>query len=267
MFPTSRRWADIADDSSDEFSDSEFLRTALPTVLDDSYQSKPDSALEDSKNGLNAAMDALPTILTSQPGTKVQDSSSPTDFLFLLKAQNPGSQGSEEEISKTNTRRHKKRDTNAHAVQNKKRRTMPNKRGRPEKKPCSVLDDASSRLNQSALKDDGLDTASMSTLAPYEMPEVTEELWQHRQESRMKDIELVMAKFCGGVPEEQLHSASLAGPDPCDRTISKRKWGNAVSLWHLELKLRSQAGDHGMKSDIREGEEKTPSNEKKQPKA
>lgn len=75
---TSPRWADIAV-SDDDLSDVELYGTQLPTVLEDSYRSKPDSALEDSKTGVNAAMKAL----TPHSHPKVHEDS-PKDFGFLL---------------------------------------------------------------------------------------------------------------------------------------------------------------------------------------
>merc|ERR1719359_1762289 len=126
--------------------------------------------------------------LTPQLDTKV---SSPTDFSFLLTAQKPSATvamgaasgdgaGFQEEISKTKTKRRKKRNSSAQSAQCKRMKRI---RGRPHKKFYRVLNDASSRFNQADLKDDGLSIASVSTLAPYEMPEATEEVWQHRQEA------------------------------------------------------------------------------------
>lgn len=273
MFPRPRRWADIAvDDSSDEFSDSELRtngRMVLPMAFDDSYHSQPDSCLEDSKSGLNAAMCAL----TPQPHKKEHENENdnPTDFAFLLKPPKLSVQGSskeiskakgdEEEVSKKNIARQvpqskkKRNQSGTHVFQGTRKRV---RGGRAQPKSCSGSDGASNRLEE-----DGLDLASESTLAPFEMPEATEEVWQHRQESRVKDIQQAMAaeayqKFCNSMPEDQ---HSLAPPDPYDRTISKRKWKHAVNIWRHQLSLAAQTQD-----DRREGEEKTPITERSESK-
>jgi hypothetical protein len=261
LLPKSRRWADILDDSSeDEFADSAQVRVGLsmlPTALEDSYQSKPDSALEDSRTGLNAAMSAL----TSESGTKVCNRSDPKDFSFLLKAYKLGSEGGEDEMSKTNatkwTPQFKKKRNNDMSGARILQRKMPRTRGRGQPKSFNTAENASTRLDKAALEDEGVDTASVSTLAPHEMPESTDEVWQHRQATRVKDVEVVMAsnayqRFCDVVHEDQRHCCSLVGPDPYDRTISKRKWKTAVNLWFYQLLMAAQSMDFGDKGEVKE---------------
>lgn len=246
VLPTGCRWADISlEDSEDEFSDSQQLNSMLPTAFEDSYQGKVDSGLEDSNTGLNAAMAALTSL-----------SDSPIDFAFLLKAEKP-----KQDIKEARTK--------CQAPPSKKKRNMPGARNnrrvrsRAQKKSFDGSDGSYLSLFEAVLKDDGSDIASVSTLAPFEMPEATDEVWQHRQEARQKDIELIMAtdvykRFCSAVPKTE--QFSFACPDPYDRTISKRKWKNAINSWHHQVFLAAHSADQAEESD------RTPNSEHREPK-
>ena len=235
--PTGCHWADMPlEDSEDEFSDSEL------------HQGKADSSAEGSDNGLTTAMSAL-----------APHSDSSIDFAFLLQAaQLKGGIPKSSTTNQVPQSKKKKNQKKASGALHKKR-----VRSRAQAKSLDHSNCAYLFLSEKLLKDDASDIASVSTLATYEMPNATDEVWQRRQEVRLKDIELIKAtgvykRFCDTLPETE--QPSLACPDPYDRTISKRKWKNAVNTWHYQVFWAAISADRAEKSG------RTPNSEQGEPK-
>lgn len=264
---TSPRWADFAVGSDDDESDVEIFGTQLPTVLEDSYRSKPDSALEDSKTGVNAAMRALtPTCSgnckpeSTQP--KVQDDGSPKDFGFLLqgKRQCADLESSQLDLDESEAgldhrhleilmsaspaqlpRSKQKRRKSGTADKSLRKRGRVSPAGHPGTPKSRCISDSMSEKSEQDDSGDGASVGgcSVSTLDRNEMPEATEEEWLRREDSRVKAIEMGKAtiyyqRFCMEVPEEK-RDCVLQTPDPYDRTISKRKWKEMVQDWRKQL--------------------------------
>lgn len=76
-----------------------------------------------------------------------------------------------------------------------------------------------------------------------EMPEATEEEWQHRIVMRTKAIEIgkntpEYQRYAERVPKEERTESCPSTPDMTDRTVSKRRWKYDVQQWRTKLKQR-----------------------------
>lgn len=74
-----------------------------------------------------------------------------------------------------------------------------------------------------------------------EMPEATEEEWQHRIDQRIKCIELgrqtpEYKKYLAAIPKEARGEGAPMTPDPNDRNLSKRQWKVVNNEWRKSLK-------------------------------
>jgi len=73
-----------------------------------------------------------------------------------------------------------------------------------------------------------------------EMPEASEEEWQHRTQMRLKSISLsketdVYRWFSNLKSREERDEHEPMTPDPTDRTVSKRHWKYLVQCWRTAL--------------------------------
>lgn len=107
-------------------------------------------------------------------------------------------------------------------------------RGRPGK----------NRSNSSAQDSSSENTSVAGSLGPGEMPEVSEEEWQHRFEQRMKHIEQGKALpsyklYLESVPRESRGPADPMTPNHEDRQVSKRAWKEQVIAWRIALRDRA----------------------------
>eukprot|EP00747_Dinoflagellata_sp_TGD_P207726 gnl/TRDRNA2_/TRDRNA2_81262_c0_seq2.p1 gnl/TRDRNA2_/TRDRNA2_81262_c0~~gnl/TRDRNA2_/TRDRNA2_81262_c0_seq2.p1 ORF type:complete len:361 (+),score=57.54 gnl/TRDRNA2_/TRDRNA2_81262_c0_seq2:41-1123(+) len=87
--------------------------------------------------------------------------------------------------------------------------------------------------------------------AADEMPEATEEEWQHRIQMRIKALLVGKAtceyvRYLEEVPREEREADEPQTPDPTDRSMSKRRWKYVVHQWHMQLRQRCGNDDrHG----------------------
>jgi len=73
-----------------------------------------------------------------------------------------------------------------------------------------------------------------------EMPEATEEEWQHRVEVREKSVAIsketaVYQWYSSLKPREARDNGEPMTPDPTDRTVSKRRWKYLVQCWRTSM--------------------------------
>lgn len=84
-----------------------------------------------------------------------------------------------------------------------------------------------------------------------ELPEASEEQWQHRAEMRRTSVALVKATsvyewYNMAKPRETWDKCEPMTPDPLDRTISRRQWRGNVERWRQLLQeLYMEEGDGG----------------------
>jgi len=82
--------------------------------------------------------------------------------------------------------------------------------------------------------------ASYCQLQQGEMPEATEEEWQHRVEVREKSVAIsketaVYQWYSSLKPREKRANGEPMTPDPRDRTVSKRRWKYLVQCWRTSM--------------------------------
>jgi len=82
--------------------------------------------------------------------------------------------------------------------------------------------------------------ASYCQLQQGEMPEATEEEWQHRVEVREKSVAIsketaVYQWYSSLKPREKRADGEPMTPDPRDRAVSKRRWKYLVQCWRTSM--------------------------------
>merc|ERR1712037_1036962 len=75
-----------------------------------------------------------------------------------------------------------------------------------------------------------------SGAASGQIPEASEEQWQHRAEMRRKSVALVKSTcayewYSLAKPQRAMENCEPSTPDAMDRTISKRQWRCNVERW------------------------------------
>jgi len=84
-----------------------------------------------------------------------------------------------------------------------------------------------------------------------EMPELSEEDWNRRCETRQRAVDFgkitpEYARCCEARALGEVEATGLETPNPKDRSISKRQWKYIVQKWRNELKrLYGSATDDG----------------------
>lgn len=99
---------------------------------------------------------------------------------------------------------------------------------------------------------------------PMEMPELSEDTWEHRCDVRQRCIAIGKAtqeysRYCKArAADEGVEEVSgLVTPDPMDRTVSKRQWKYVTQQWRSALVrlhgLANDGGDTGSTASADEG--------------
>lgn len=243
------RWADVSESESDAAEDS--VAPVAPTI-DDSYRDAPVASLEDSCGALNSCVRAAGL-----------EDEAPKDFAFLLKDPIGAPQHSEEGPSPRSVWR-----PNADAPE-----FIPTLSAYPLIGFCPIFQEdagtpekGADRLSWLLRRDtprnrgvrkrrsSGLQAPAKRTrseekqAAPvpghHEIPDASEEDWQHRQEVRQRAIdagkstrEYQWYSEQRKQEEERVESVPMT-PDAADRSVSKRRWKYDVHQWRLALKQR-----------------------------
>jgi len=112
----------------------------------------------------------------------------------------------------------------------------------PLRTPTSATDNSLALVEEPAVLDRPAVAAVAAAPAVQQgqMPEATEEEWQHRVEMRQRSIALAKATFVyrwySGLRRcEEREEGEPQTPDPTDRTISKRHWKYLVQRWREAL--------------------------------
>jgi len=105
---------------------------------------------------------------------------------------------------------------------------------------------AESALDPLEIKEESNDRHSLFATQPYlppyascEMPEASEEEWQHRVEIRRRQLDAgFQSKEYLWYVQHMKHcdvAELIVGPDPTDRSIAKRQWKYQLQLWRDAL--------------------------------